>query len=79
MSRNPRPEDEIQEAKILGQALATLRKSRGLTQIELGQKAGLPHSRIAAECKAGNGGTMAFQYSHSPPRLEIPQPYGVVE
>ncbi len=47
MSRYPRPEDEIQEAKTMGQALATLRRSRGLTQRELAQKAGLACPQIS--------------------------------
>jgi transcriptional regulator with XRE-family HTH domain len=45
-------EDEAQEAKLLGQALATLRMSRGLTQRHVAEKAGLTTARL---CKIERG------------------------
>jgi hypothetical protein len=38
--RQRKAEKEIQEAKLLGQALATLRMSRGLTQGQVAERAG---------------------------------------
>jgi transcriptional regulator with XRE-family HTH domain len=52
MSRNRRSEEEIEEAKILGQALATLRISRGMTQRQVAERAGLTTQRI---CKVERG------------------------
>ena len=52
MSRAKRSDEEIEEARILGKALAALRVSRGLTQRQVAERAGLTSQRI---CKAERG------------------------
>ncbi len=52
MSRAKKSADEIEEAKILGNALAALRVSRGMTQRQVAELAGLNPQRI---CKAERG------------------------
>jgi transcriptional regulator with XRE-family HTH domain len=52
MSRVRKSEDEIQEAKILGLALAALRVARGMTQTQVAERAGFTPQRI---CKAERG------------------------
>jgi transcriptional regulator with XRE-family HTH domain len=59
MSRQRRSDEEIQEAKLMGQALATLRMSRGLTQGQVAQGAGLTTQRI---CKTERGYSYPRQY-----------------
>jgi transcriptional regulator with XRE-family HTH domain len=52
MSRAIKSDDEIEEAKILGHALAALRVSRGMTQRQVAELAGFTPQRI---CKAERG------------------------
>ena len=52
MSRTKKSPEEIEEAKLLGKALAALRVSRGLTQRQVAELAGLNPQRI---CKAERG------------------------
>jgi transcriptional regulator with XRE-family HTH domain len=52
MSRVKKSPEEIEEAKLLGKALAALRVSRGLTQRQVAELAGLNPQRI---CKAERG------------------------
>ena len=52
MSRARKSDDEIEEAKILGHALAALRVSRGMTQRQVAELAGLTPQRI---CKVERG------------------------
>jgi transcriptional regulator with XRE-family HTH domain len=52
MSRAKKSADEIEEAKLLGKALAALRVSRGLTQRQVAELSGLNPQRI---CKAERG------------------------
>jgi transcriptional regulator with XRE-family HTH domain len=52
MSRAKKSAEEIEEAKLLGKALAALRVSRGLTQRQVAELAGLNPQRI---CKAERG------------------------
>jgi transcriptional regulator with XRE-family HTH domain len=47
-----RTDDEIQEAKILGKALAALRVSRDMTQRQVAEAAGITTQRV---CKAERG------------------------
>jgi transcriptional regulator with XRE-family HTH domain len=41
MSAHPKTEDEVEEAKLLGRALAALRMARGMTQGQVAAKAGI--------------------------------------
>jgi transcriptional regulator with XRE-family HTH domain len=52
MSRVKKSADEIEEAKLLGKALATLRVSRGITQRQVAELSGIDQQRI---CKAERG------------------------
>jgi transcriptional regulator with XRE-family HTH domain len=52
MSRAKKSDEEIEEARLLGKALAALRVSRGLTQRQVAERAGLTSQRI---CKAERG------------------------
>jgi len=52
VSRVTRSDEEIEEARILGKALAALRASQGLTQAQVAERAGLAKQRI---CKAERG------------------------
>ncbi len=52
MSRVKKSAEEIEEAKLLGKALAALRVSRGMTQGQVAELAGLNPQRI---CKAERG------------------------
>ena len=52
MSRAKKSAEEIEEAKLLGQALAALRVSRGMTQRQVAELAGLTPQRI---CKVERG------------------------
>ena len=52
MSRQGKTGEDIEEARLLGKALAALRLSRGLTQKEVAGRAGLTTQRI---CKAERG------------------------
>ena len=52
MSRHKKTEEDVQEAKILGQALAALRVSRALSQRQVAQAAGITPQRL---CKAERG------------------------
>jgi transcriptional regulator with XRE-family HTH domain len=52
MSRAKKSADEIEEARTLGKALAALRVSRGMTQRQVAELAGLSPQRI---CKAERG------------------------
>ena len=52
MSRRRRTEDEIQEAKLLGRALAILRTAAGMTQIEVAEKAAVTKQVV---CKIEHG------------------------
>jgi transcriptional regulator with XRE-family HTH domain len=52
MSRVKKSAEEIEEAKLLGKALAALRVSRGMTQGQVAAQAGLTPQRI---CKAERG------------------------
>jgi transcriptional regulator with XRE-family HTH domain len=47
MSRAKKSADEIEEAKLLGQALAALRMARGMTQGEVAERAGMATQRIS--------------------------------
>ncbi len=58
--RQRKSEEEIQEAQLLGQALATLRMSRGLTQGQVAERAGLTTQRI---CKTERGYHYPKQYA----------------
>jgi transcriptional regulator with XRE-family HTH domain len=48
MSRHQKTEDEIQEAKLLGRALVTLRMSRGMSQRQVAAKAGITGPRLSS-------------------------------
>lgn len=52
MSRAKKSADEIEEARILGKALAVLRVSRGLTQRQVAELAGLTPQQV---CKVERG------------------------
>jgi transcriptional regulator with XRE-family HTH domain len=52
MSRDKKSAEEIEEAKLLGMAFAALRVSRGMTQRQVAELAGLNPQRI---CKAERG------------------------
>lgn len=52
MSRQRKTAEEIQEAKILGRALAILRTAAGMTQMQLAEKAALTKQQI---CKIERG------------------------
>jgi len=52
MSRAKKSPEEIEEAKLLGKALAALRVSRGLTQRQVAELSGINPQRI---CKAERG------------------------
>lgn len=52
--RRKRTEEEIQEAKLLGQALAALRMARGMTQAQVAKGAGLTSQQV---CKVERGTT----------------------
>jgi transcriptional regulator with XRE-family HTH domain len=52
MSRAKKSADEIEEAKLLGKALAALRVSRGMTQRQVAELSGLNPQQI---CKAERG------------------------
>jgi transcriptional regulator with XRE-family HTH domain len=52
MSRAKKSAEEIEEAKLLGKALAALRVARGMTQRQVAELAGLNPQRI---CKAERG------------------------
>jgi transcriptional regulator with XRE-family HTH domain len=52
VSRSTKSAEEIEEARLLGKALAALRVSRGLTQRQVADLAGLNPQRI---CKAERG------------------------
>jgi transcriptional regulator with XRE-family HTH domain len=47
MSRARKSADEIEEAMLLGKALAALRVSRGITQAQVAEEAGSPRSGFA--------------------------------
>jgi len=58
MSRAKRSADEIEEARILGTALAALRVSRGMTQRQVAELAGLTPQQV---CKIERGNSYPRQ------------------
>jgi transcriptional regulator with XRE-family HTH domain len=60
MSRAKKSAEEIEEAKLLGQALATLRIARGMSQGQVAERAGLTPQRV---CKMERGYSYPRQYS----------------